>query len=166
MVRSIGSIAARTEPTTYELTGGLEADISKIVLTRTEDAGWSAAVTFIKPRHTTLLRGDVIEAQRSRIGTLVTLTIDAEPDFQTVTLTVPVPDINMGGAAPSSTEASAPPPGTVSFETPAIKTTIRDSIVGPGLLHGVIQSYGVVPMQGLASRKGSADKAVADLAPG
>ena len=84
-------------------------------------------------------RGDEIRRLTTEIGSLVTVTLEVVPDLRRVTLTLLVPVINLKGVGDQA-----------SFRTKAIQTTHRDSIGGPTLIKGAIQSYRVLALQGVA----------------
>jgi hypothetical protein len=84
--------------------------------------------------------GDEISSQETdAIGTLVTVTVEEIPDLHTLTVSLLVPQINLneGNESPLS--------------TPAILTTHRTSIGGPGLVEGQLQTYEVMALEGTAS---------------
>lgn len=73
-------------------------------------------------------RGDEIQVVESPLGRLVTVTLSAIPDLETVTLTLVVPAMNV--------DANGEP-----LRTFAVKTTNRTSIGGPALVKGQLQTY-------------------------
>jgi hypothetical protein len=84
-------------------------------------------------------RGKDIRKLDTEIGQQVTVTLETVPDHHQTTLTVLVPAVNLGiGNA------------AISFTTTMIITTHRDSIGGPRLVEGAIQSYDVEKMTGTA----------------
>ena len=82
--------------------------------------------------------GDEIRTQKTEMGTIVTVTLEVIPDFHAITITLLVPAINLDG---SSRE----------FKTIAIKTTGKDTIGGPRLIKGAVQSYEVIDLKGTAN---------------
>ena len=83
--------------------------------------------------------GEDIRSLETEIGTLVTVTLEVISDLHTLTVSLLVPQINLneGDESPLS--------------TPAILTTHRTSIGGPGLVEGQVQTYEVVALEGTAS---------------
>ncbi|MGH2415546.1 MAG: hypothetical protein ACRDEA_18020 [Microcystaceae cyanobacterium] len=84
--------------------------------------------------------GDEIRVVETEIGKLVTVTLEAVPDLQTVTLTLLIPTINL---PEGDTE--------ISIDTKAIITTGRTSIGGPNLVEGQLQTYRIFSLKGTAS---------------
>ena len=82
--------------------------------------------------------GDEIRTQKTEIGTMATVTLESIPDFHVMTLTLLVPAINLDG---SSRE----------FKTIAIRTTEKNTIGGPRLIKGAVQSYELIDLKGTAS---------------
>ena len=82
--------------------------------------------------------GDGIRTQKTEIGMLVTVLLEAVPDFHAMTLTLLVPTINLDGSARK-------------FKTIAIQTTSKDTIAGESLVKGAVQSYEVIDLQGTAN---------------
>ena len=66
------------------------------------------------------------------------MTLEVILDLHRITLTLIVPAINLLGSA-------------VQFNTIAIRTTHNDSIVGPSLIKGALQTYEAIELQGTAS---------------
>ena len=83
-------------------------------------------------------RGDQISSQVSHIGTQITVTLKAVPDADTTSLTLFVPTVNLTGTTAQH------------IHTIAIVTIVRGSIGGPSLIHGAIQSYHVIKLEGKA----------------
>jgi hypothetical protein len=83
--------------------------------------------------------GEDIRPLETEIGTLVTVMLEVIPDLHTLTVSLLVPQINLN-------EANESP-----LSTPAILTTHRTSIGGPGLVEGQVQTYEVVALEGTAS---------------
>ena len=84
--------------------------------------------------------GDEITAERSVLGTLVTVTLEAVPDLHTVTATLVLPDL--GGLSGPVTH----------FGTFLVLTENRTSIGGPALVTGALQRYTVVKGRGTAQQ--------------
>jgi hypothetical protein len=82
--------------------------------------------------------GDGIRTQKTEIGMMVTVLLEAVPDFHVITLTLLVPTINLDGSARK-------------FKTIAIQTTSKDTIAGESLVKGAVQSYEVMDLQGTAN---------------
>ena len=82
--------------------------------------------------------GNELSSRESDIGTLVTVTLEAIPDDKRTLFTLLIPTINV-------TETNEVP-----FETLAIYTTVRDSIIGPKGVRGAVESYQCVQLEGTA----------------
>lgn len=82
--------------------------------------------------------GADIRTQKTEIDAMVTVTLEVIPDLHRITLTLIVPAINLQGSA-------------VQFNTIAIRTTHHDSIGGPSLIKGALQTYEAIELQGTAS---------------
>jgi hypothetical protein len=82
-------------------------------------------------------KGEEIRAQETEIGVLVTVTIEAVPDFRVVTFSVLIPTINLDG-------------NEAEVKTQGIHTTSRTSIGGPALVKGQVNSYEGVELSGKA----------------
>jgi len=80
--------------------------------------------------------GDDIDTQATKLGTEVTVTLDAVPDLQTITLTLLLPSFRLGADLAAE------------FETLAVRTTTRTSIAGPPTGPG--QSYEAIGLHGVA----------------
>jgi hypothetical protein len=78
------------------------------------------------------------------IGRLVTATIRANPDSDSHSITILLPDVNLRPTDDNEKGAEAP------FETVAVWTTTRSSIGGPRLVEGPIHSYTQADMTGTA----------------
>jgi hypothetical protein len=70
---------------------------------------------------------------------LITVTLEVVPDLHTLSLTLLVPQINLGDAGAAS-----------AFSTLAIMTTHLTSIGGPDLVRGPLQTYEEVTLSGMA----------------
>jgi hypothetical protein len=82
--------------------------------------------------------GNQLSAKESDIGTLVTVTLEVIPDDKRNLFTLLIPTINVTGT------------NGVPFETVAIYTTVRDSIIGPNGVSGAVESYQCVQLEGTA----------------
>jgi|CXWL01.1.fsa_nt_gi hypothetical protein len=74
-------------------------------------------------------RGDEITIQKTALGTLLTVTLEAIPDLESKLLSVLLPDVNVG------------PKNRERVTSVVIHTTERTSIGGPNLVVGAIQIY-------------------------
>lgn len=81
--------------------------------------------------------GDEIASQESDLGTLVSVQLEVIPDLHTLSFTLVVPAINLGGTQQP-------------FETFGVRTTSRTSIGGPGVVTGALQHYEVLELSGTA----------------
>ena len=88
--------------------------------------------------HSRTFSGNELSSKESDIGTLVTVTLEAIPDDKRTLFTLLIPTINV-------TETNEVP-----FETLAIYTTVRDSIIGPKGVRGAVESYQCVQLEGTA----------------
>lgn len=127
----------RLKPNSYELSKGLQVRITYQV--RGSDGQPHLTYRVFQGPATLSFSGDQIRSQASEIGTQVSVTLEAIPDGDTITLTLILPIINLPG-----------PTGQVSFEAPVIWTTHRNTIGGPDLVNGVVQSYEVLMLNGIA----------------
>lgn len=82
--------------------------------------------------------GPEIGTRRTDLGTEVTVTLEAVPDDRTVTLTLLVPDVNLGDGTESS------------VDTVLLETTNRTSVGGPDLVEGQRQTYRTTRLHGTA----------------
>ena len=82
--------------------------------------------------------GNQINTRTTELALEVTVTLEPKPDLETVTVTLLVPEINMG----SESEGE--------FATVVIQTTNHTSIGGPRLIHGPLQTYRSIDMHGTA----------------
>jgi len=80
--------------------------------------------------------GDEIQAQETKLGTEVTVTLETVPDLHTITLTLLLASFKLGAGDESP------------FETLAIKTTNRTTIAGPPA--SPAQSYESIALHGVA----------------
>ncbi len=82
--------------------------------------------------------GNELSSKESDIGTLVTVTLEVIPDDKRSLFTLLIPTINVTGT------------NEVPFETLAIYTTVRNSIIGPNGVSGAVESYQCVQLEGTA----------------
>ena len=80
-----------------------------------------------------------IDSLESKIGKLITVTLEVIPDSHELTLTLLLPKINLEGQKSS-------------FATSAIRTKHLTSIGGPALVKGPLQTYDVLSLRGIASQ--------------
>jgi len=126
------SVAASQEPNLFELKGmGLRLIYS------TTGLGGQPELTVEDKRGTVTFQGEEIRLLKSEVGLQITVTLEQVPDLLTKTLTLILPEIN-----PVRT-------GTP-FLTNAIITIHRTSIGGPDLVKGVLQTYHIKPLRGIA----------------
>ncbi len=83
-------------------------------------------------------RGDEIRTQKTEIGQLVTVTLEAVPDLHTITFTLLIPTVNLD----EKNEAR--------IQTDGIRTLHRTSIGGPGLVKGQVDLYDFARLYGTA----------------
>ena len=120
---TVGAVQTREEPNLFELRSGN----IKITYSTSSFSG-QPLFTYKYRRQTLTFQGEGIRRSDSEIGRQITVTIEQIPDFQTVTFTLLLPDINLEG-----TETP--------FRTVGITTITRTSIGGPDLVKGPIQTY-------------------------
>lgn len=121
------------EPNLYELScDGVELTYS------TTSIDGSARFSFRDAERKLDFSGEQIRVRETELGTEVTVTLESIPDLRVVTLTLLVPDINLG----RETE--------VPFSTVAIETTNHTTIGGPSLITGPLQTYRVIELHGTA----------------
>lgn len=126
-------MATLKEPNLYELS------CDGVVLTySTSSITGSARVYFRDGQREVDASGQEIRTISTELGTEVTITLEAVPDLHTVTLTLLVPDINLGTQS------------EVDLDAVAIETTQHTSIGGPALVAGVQQTYRVIALHGTA----------------
>ena len=82
--------------------------------------------------------GKEIHLQATALGTLVTVTLAATPDFEVRLLTVVLPQVRVSGAPEK-------------LDVPVLFTRIAMSIAGPPLNPGPVQTYDVKIYDGTAS---------------
>ncbi len=88
--------------------------------------------------HSRTFTGNELSVKPSDIGTLVTVTLEVIPDDKRILFTLLIPTINVTGT------------NEVPFETLAIYTTVRDSIIGSNGVSGAVESYQCVQLEGTA----------------
>ena len=124
---------AATQPNLYKVTG---QDVH-IVYSTTSLSGESR-LYYRDKRLSLRFAGDEIRVLATEIGQQITVTLEVVPDFKSVTLTLLIPDINLKN-------------DPIKFKTSAIITTHHDSIGGPRLVSGQLQSYTTSKLSGEAS---------------
>jgi hypothetical protein len=122
------------QPNFFQLAGGY----TQITYSTTSITGQPQFHYQDQQRDINVTGGD-IRSLETEIGTLVTVTLEVIPDLHTLTVSLLVPQINL-------TEGNESP-----LSTPAILTSHRTSIGGPGLVEGQLQTYEVVALEGTAS---------------
>jgi hypothetical protein len=80
-----------------------------------------------------------IDSLESKIGKLITVTLELIPDSHELTLTLLLPKINLEGQQ-------------IPFTTVAIRTKHLTGIGGPALIKGPLQTYEVLPLRGIAGQ--------------
>jgi hypothetical protein len=124
--------AAGQEPNLFELKGpGLEITYS------TSSISGQPLFTYQDKKVSLTFQGEEIRRLEADTGSQVTVTLEQIPDLRTVTLTLLLPTINLEG-----TECP--------FQTQAIITTHKTSIGGPDLVKGVLQTYRIKALRGIA----------------
>lgn len=123
-----------TQPNLFELAG----EYTQITYSTSSITGQPQFHYQDRQREVNATGGD-IRSQVTEIGTLVTVTLEVIPDLHTLTVTLLVPQINLGGGTESP------------LSTRAILTTHHTSIGGPGLVEGPLQTYEAVALEGTAS---------------
>jgi hypothetical protein len=91
-------------------------------------------------QRTLTFRADEIDSLESKIGKLITVTLEVVPDSHTLTLTLLLPEINPSGGQEDP------------FSTLAIRTKHLTSIGGPDLVKGPLQTYDVLLLNGFATQ--------------
>lgn len=94
--------------------------------------------TYKDPKSTHNFTGEGIRTQKTEIGMMVTVTLEAVPDSHTTTVTLLLPTINLDDS-------------NKKFKTFAIETTSKDTIAGPHLVKGAVQSYEMIGFSGTAN---------------
>jgi len=119
------------EPNLFELRGR-NVEITYRIL-----RGRGEFLDYHDRRHDLTFSGEEIDSLETRIGKLITVTLETVPDSHELTLTLP--RINLEGQSDF-------------FETPAIRTKHLTSIAGPSLIEGPLQTYDTVQLRGTASQ--------------
>jgi hypothetical protein len=117
----------------YELRSGR----TRITYTESNIAG-QPVVTYRDGKRDLAFTGDEIQQDPQQIGLLLTVVLDVVFDGYTDLLTLLVPQVNLTN-------------GDEKVTTKAIYTRIKDSIGGPGLVDGQVQSYDTQTLRGTAS---------------
>jgi hypothetical protein len=123
------------EPNLFELRGR-NVEITYGIL-----RGRGEFLDYHDRRRDVTFSGEEIDSLETRIGKLITVTLETVPDSHELTLTLLLPRINLEGQSDS-------------FETPAIRTKHLTSIGGPDLVEGPLQTYDTVQLRGTASQAG------------
>ncbi|MBK8256464.1 MAG: hypothetical protein IPK82_27825 [Polyangiaceae bacterium] len=84
-------------------------------------------------------QGRVLYRERSILGTIASIELEALPDLHTVFLSVVIPEAN----CPANMKSTA-------VHTFAVRTTTKTSIGGPSLVSGQIQTYEHIQLNGNA----------------
>jgi hypothetical protein len=121
------------EPNLYELS----RDNIELTYSTTSVDG-SARFSFRDAERKLDFSGEQIRTCATELGTEVTVTLEVIADDRTVTLTLLVPDVNLG----QETE--------VQLATAAIETTNHTTFGGPRLITGPLQTYRVIELHGTA----------------
>ncbi len=125
-------VAAAQEPNLFELKG-----MGFRLIYSTTGLGGQPELTMKDKRGTVTFHGEEIRLLKSEVGLQITVTLEQFPDLLTKTLTLILPEINA-----DRTETY--------FLTNAIITINRTSIGGPDLVKGVLQTYHIKPLRGIA----------------
>jgi hypothetical protein len=123
-----------TQPNLFELAG----EYTQITYSTTSITGQPQFHYQDQQRNVNAGREDV-RSQDTEIGAQVSVTLEVIPDLHTLTVTLLVPRINLGGGTESP------------LSTLAIFTTHRTSIGGPDLVEGQLKTYEAVTLEGKAS---------------
>ncbi len=125
---------AHQRPNSYRLRGdGMEITYAS--------SSYSGEPTFALggPATDVRFRGDEIQTEETdTLGRLVSVMTDAVADGYTDWLTLLIPPINVTPGEPAS------------FSTVAIKTRRLTTIAGPDMIDGALQTYEVIPLEGMA----------------
>lgn len=124
------------EPNSFELKGK-----SISVSYATTSFTGEPTLTYTDGAATRSFRGQEIRQEACAIGRLVTVTLKQDADLGETTLTLLVPATNVGMDG-----ADTP------LTTTVIVTTHRSSIGGPVLVKGVLQTYRVEEVSGIARK--------------
>ena len=80
-----------------------------------------------------------LRIERTALGTLATGTLESVPDLSDLTVTLAVPDVNVGEG------------GSANVNTFLVRTRHSTSIGGPALVDGALQAYETVALTGTAT---------------
>ncbi|MDQ2731099.1 MAG: hypothetical protein M3Y56_05525 [Armatimonadota bacterium] len=127
-----GRVAQAMSPDEFELKGtGVEITYSTTSFVGTPRLNYTHG-----GKHKTFT-GTEIQSESTALGQLVTVTLEAIPDYKSDILTLVIPQINLEG-------------NDGHFGTFAVLTTERTSRGGPSGVRGPVQSYQVIQLQGVA----------------
>ena len=124
---------ATDAPNLFELSSSY--DDTQITYSTSSFAG-PPQFSYSGPKGDHSFAGDEIASLQSALGTEVTVTLEAVPDLQTVTLTLVLPDIAIAFGEEQA------------FPTIGIFTTTATTIAGPP--PGAAQTYEVIALDGVA----------------
>jgi len=125
------------EPNQFDLRGVGSKDKDVHITYSTSSIAGKPLFNYTDSKGTHNFMGSQIRTQETEIDIMVTVTLEVIPDLHTITLTLIVPDINLEDCA-------------VQFKTIAILTTHKNTIGGPCLVKGALQTYEVIELQGTA----------------
>ena len=123
---------ARVEPNLYELACD---GISLTYWTSSIDG--RAQLSFARGDRSWVFRDEEIRAVSREIGRLITVTLEASPDLETITLTLVLPQVNLEGSESQ-------------IKTVAVLTRHLTSIGGPRLVKGQVLTYEPFELAGVA----------------
>jgi hypothetical protein len=115
----------------------LEGDKIKVTYSTTSISG-KPQFDFHQGRKSLHFSGSEIQTGKTPIGSLITVTIENQPDSKRILFSLLVPDVNL------------PPSNKASIKTIGILTTAKTTIGGPNLVKGAIQTYKTVSLSGTA----------------
>lgn len=118
-------------PNLYELSGTR----LKVTYSSSSIAG-KPLLTIRQGRKDQQFTGAEIKTDKTQIGQLITVTLEAHPDRKTMLFSVLLPDVNL----PDSLKST--------IKTEAVVTTIKTTIAGPA--KGQVQTYKTVLLSGTA----------------
>ncbi|MCC6588792.1 MAG: hypothetical protein IT168_18995 [Bryobacterales bacterium] len=121
----------KRSPNLYELTGTR----LKVTYSSSSISG-KPLLTIRQGRKDQQFTGNEIKTDKTQIGQLITVTLEAQPDRKTVLFSVLLPDVNL----PDSLKST--------IKTEAVVTTIKTTIAGPP--KGQVQTYKTVLLSGMA----------------
>ena len=96
-------------------------------------------VTYKDSGTTRNFTGKEVRRQKTELGTLVTVTLEATPDLEMRLLTIVLPQVQLKNGTPEK------------FKAPVVFTRVEMSIAGPPLHPGPVQTYDVKIYSGKAS---------------